>query len=166
MTKQQYKIHIAYINTSGTLVPGGIYEEGTFDLAEARKKSLVTLANIDFEKSTQHPDVIPVFKFNQTDEIPKVEIKATTETVTIKPLKINSATVKEIEALKYVSKKTAEQVVEARKTKSFSTYGELDKLVPLKGKNWQDISNLDFEDVVGHTTENSIQYSEGLYPLS
>lgn len=166
--KRQYKVHIAYVNSNGSIVPAGVHEEGTFDLAEARYKSIVTMLDVEVKQTTTKVDEMPVHKFNEdSTELASVDMTQEVKTVKHDFLKINSADVNTITGLKYVSKKNAEEVVRLREEKPFESYGDLNTRVPLKfNRVWEDITPIDFEEVVGHNTDNSIYLSEGIVPLN
>lgn len=167
-SKRQYKVHVAYVNANGTIIPAGIHEEGTFDLGEARYKSIVTMLDVEVKQTTTKVDEMPVHKFNESStELTSVDMTAEVKTIKHDFLKINSADVNTITALKYVSKKNAEDVVRLRAAQSFESYADLNARVPLKfNRVWEDITPIDFEQVVGHKTDNSIYLSEGIVPLN
>lgn len=145
-----YTIHQSYINTNGALVPSGEYEENTFDLAEARAKSIVTLYIGSVEKKEiEKPDTISLQKFNTDSDFKVTRIESTSTIKQIQYIRINSVEFEAINAIKYVSKKDAEKVITLRKEKRFQDYEDLNKRVPLAmGRKWEDLTALDFEYVV------------------
>lgn len=167
-SKRQYKINLAYITSDGSRIEAGIYEEGTFDLAEARKKSIVTLLDVNIPIKVSQADTMDVQKFNDdSTELSPVTVEAKLQTVKHETLKINSEASSTIEKLKYVSKKNADDVVKQREIKRFESYNDLNNRVPLKfNRSWEDIVAIDFEEIVEHSTENAIYYSEGVHPLN
>jgi DNA uptake protein ComE-like DNA-binding protein len=160
----KYKLHTAYVNFHGTVVPAGVHDEKDIDLAEARRKSIVTLADIEIPtKKVPEVDKVVEKKFSATPDnsfdITEKVLEPVTETVVKESLKINSATLEEIAALKYIGKITANKVVAERAKERFTTEMELDKRVPLKGgRHWQDIFDIDFETVVPYSNDNAIKY--------
>lgn len=157
-----YKIHLPYIDSYGTLINAGIYEQGSFDLAEARYKSFVTLENASVEAVSTPVQTGTTLHFNPTQNtvVPLV-IEAQVSTVVVPKLKINSCSKDELTSLKYVGTKTATEVLLKRKEALFTSIADLDNRVPLKGKSWEDITAIDFEEDTTPkvTTANSIFYA-------
>lgn len=165
---KKYKIHLNYVTSNGQVVKAGIYEEGTFDLAEARHRSVVTLTDIEPKTTvTDNIDDLPVTTFNNdSTEVKNIKVSSQVTTTKIDFLKINSAPLDTIAALKYVSKKNAEDVVRLRADKPFVSYSDLNKRVPLKfSRIWEDLTPIDFEESISHDSKNSLYFSEGLLPL-
>lgn len=165
MTKQ-YRVHIAYINTHGALVPEGIYGETEFDLAEARHKSIVTAFDVDIHFKEIEDSTVKVQKFNQHSSsfnLVDLQTKLTTKVPVL--LQINSCKLEDLVKVKYVSKKAAEDVVKLRQEQRFSNYVDLNRRVPLKfGRVWEDIVPIDFEPMNEINNDNTIRFSDGINP--
>lgn len=156
-----YKIHIAYVTTNGTVVTPGIYKDTEFDLAEARNKSIVTLENTSVEvETTPVVDDIPLVKLEPiVSDISTIELKAVVSNVKATPVKINTAKESDLVALKHIGVKIAKKVIAERAVSKFVSYDDLDKRVPLTGgKKWQDITYLDFELPTELKTENILRF--------
>lgn len=154
----KYKVHYAYINIKGQTIPAGVYEEEQLDLAEARNKTILTLYDIpDQVKVEKVSDDIGVKVFNPRvandfDGIKELKLEQEQSKVEKTAIKINSAHEDLIAAIKYVSQKTAKQVVELRAEKPFVSYVDLDERVPLKfNRKWQDLANIEFDYSKGDT---------------
>jgi DNA uptake protein ComE-like DNA-binding protein len=159
-----YKIHIPYLSSSGKTYMAGNYEEGTFDLSEARTKSFVTLVDVEVATESKPTDNLHTQKFNdESAELPIFEIEPEVSVNTFSTLKINSADIKDIEGLKYVSKKTAEAVIAERGVSKFSSYEDLNTRIKLKlGRKWEDITIIDFElpdNAIEVTNYNTLTFS-------
>jgi hypothetical protein len=142
MTKRIYKIHPAYIDYQGKVVISGEYDETQIDVSEARLKSNCTLMNgHEFTKVlTLTPPQTTVFGAATVKEM----FGTITQTV-VEKIKVNTATLEQLTAIKFIGKATANKVIESRGEKRFNSYAELNSLVPLKGKMWEDIIVADFE---------------------
>lgn len=158
----EYKVQIGFITSDNEVIKPGIYKSSDIDLAEARKKSIVTAVNANnFIASSPNPDdTIEVKQFySQPQDIDTKIIQPTIEIKKINAIKINSADIKEIESIKFVGKKTAEAVIKNREDKPFANYIDLDTRVPLRGnRKWQDIAALDFEFKFKTTLMNTVEF--------
>jgi DNA uptake protein ComE-like DNA-binding protein len=139
---RKYRIFPAYLNSSGFLVPEGIYNETEIDLDEARAKSTAILVNASDFQSVQPTTAAPDINFIASNDVSFQNIPTI---VSVKKLKINSAPASEIEALKFVGKVATQKITEARKDAKIVSYSQLDKIAPLKSKKWEDIAVIDFE---------------------
>jgi DNA uptake protein ComE-like DNA-binding protein len=139
---RKYRIHPAYINGQGFVVPSGEYLETEIDVNEARLKSTVVLTNASEFQETKAE---PVATINEMVPTGDVIFQNVTTVATTKPLKINTAPVEDIAAIKFVGKVQAAKIVAARDNAKIEKYEDLDKIAPIKYKKWQDIAVIDFE---------------------
>lgn len=175
----KYKVHTTYINVNGVLVCAGIYNETDIDLAEARKKSIITSHDIEDSvntiKSTENINIDSIDKiglqiitdnssdtYKKTeDNIKLIELEPSTTVTTVEKLKINLIEEKEFieKKIKYVGKATVAKVIKERSTQEFSSYLDLDTRVPLSlGKTWENTVAVDFTKKV-ITSSNTIVYT-------
>lgn len=144
----QYKVHIAYYNADGQLILPGIYSEKELDLNVARGKSIVTAvdANVTVTTtSTEHneiPTVTMKLGFSNEDELGSYTVKPTEKIVKVERIQINYVDADQLEKIRGVGKATAAKIIANR---PFLSYDDLDKRVPIKNKEWQDIALLDFK---------------------
>lgn len=158
----KYKVHTSYIDTTGSVVPAGEYDETQIDLAIARARSLVTLASANVK-------VTETNSYKATDiyvdpvvnpEVKVVNMNPTMTTTTVEKIKINSANKDTLLEIKYVGKAMADKVIQARSTQRFDTYAELNSRVPLpKNVKWEDVSVIDFEPIKVNTNENTLIFN-------
>lgn len=154
---KQYKVHIAYIRATGEIIRPGIYNEDEIDHAEALARSYVTDISTDsfvgagLVKEKEDNPVKDVQLTSDakviTDqaEIKEITLGKTVE-VDVEGFKINTASITAIIELKYVGKKTADKVVNARKTQPFASYEDLDTRVPLPAsRKWRDVIYMNFD---------------------
>ena len=139
---RKYRIFPAYLNSSGFLVPEGVYDETEIDIIEARQKSTAILINASDFQNIQPTTAAPDINFIASNDVSFQNIPVI---VSVKKLKINSCEPSEIEALKFVGKVATQKIVEARKDAKIETYSQLDRIAPLKSKKWEDIAVIDFE---------------------
>jgi DNA uptake protein ComE-like DNA-binding protein len=149
---KQFKVHVGFITSNGVIIRPGIYDDGTFDVAEARRRSYITEVNgTDIQVPVEHKasdNVITDIKFEpvkNADAIELIDIRTKPTENQIKPVDINKATETEIIGLAYVGKKTAQKVIALRKEVPFTDYQDLDKRVPLTSKSWEDVGYILFE---------------------
>lgn len=149
----KYKVHIGFITSDGVTIRPGEYEGTEFDMAEARRRSYVTpiadgsavIPTVKIERKVTD-DVLTRIDIGQNSgDLPTVTLSQPTTLLVAEGFKINTETEKELVNLKYVGKKAAKKVIEAREESWFEGYSELNKRVPLYGgKVWEDVAYIDF----------------------
>jgi len=161
----KYKVHTAYINNNGTIIPIGVYDESEIDVTEARYKSLITLADIELETTIRNREDLIIIKniknpsYEEGKDFNEIKLEPKIEIVEVKRIDINKAIEDTIASIKYVSKTTAKKVIAERNIKPFTSYVDLDRRVPLSfSKKWQDVSALVF--TVDETIEPSREYTQ------
>lgn len=149
---KQYKVHVGFITSDGVILRPGIYDDGTFDVAEARRRSYITEVNaVEIEVPVEHKpsdNVVEEIKFNpvtNSDAIELIDIRTKPIENQVKPVNINKATETDIIGLKFVGKKTAQKVISLRKNEPFTSYQDLDERVPLTSKSWEEVGYLVFD---------------------
>ena len=154
------KVYVGYITSEGQSVAPGIYDVSKIDMADAQKKSIVTYVDSDVTALITEVPVIPTIQVQSSSmgmDYNMVMEPALT-TVKVEKLKINSAPVEKISALKYVSAKTAESIVTERAIKPFDSYADINSRVPLKSNRlWELLAPLDFE--INFAVEDSMSLS-------
>lgn len=158
---KEYQVHVAFISANGVIFRPGIYSETEIDVAEARRRSYITLIRSG-KSSKVEANTKKIDKDNKGDDKVKevkivadnpkednIDLKTVEATVIDEPLlkfKVNYANLQEFIDLKYVGKKTGEKAIRERKTKYFTDYQDLNARVPLHGTNhWEDVTLIDFE---------------------
>lgn len=154
------QVYVGYITSDGQSVIPGIYDISKIDMAEAQKKSIVTYVGSDVSALITEVPVIPTIQAQSSSMGMdyNLVIEPALTTVTVEKLKINTAPVEKISALKYVSAKTAETIVAERAIKPFDSYADINSRVPLKAnKLWELLAPLDFE--INFAVEDSMSLS-------
>lgn len=150
----KYKVHIGFITSDGVTIRPGEYEGTEFDMAEARRRSYVTsivpggaatVPTVKIEEKIPDDILTKINLGQNSGDLPTITLGQTTTLLVAEGFKINYATETEIVNLKYVGKKAAKKVIEAREVKWFDSYSELNKRAPLYGgKIWEDAAFIDF----------------------
>lgn len=146
----KYKVHIGFVTSDGVTIPPGEYTGVEFDMAEARRRSYVTTI-ISGKSPTVKIEKVPedtltkVTIGKNSGDLPTIDLEQTSTVLSVEGFKVNYATESELINLKYVGKKAAKKVIEARKESWFVEYFDLNKRVPLHGgKRWEDVAFIDF----------------------
>jgi DNA uptake protein ComE-like DNA-binding protein len=157
----RYRIHTAYVSSSGALVPQGVYDADEISLIEARQRSIVTNEDAALVVTNEiTPLAMPVVQLgtdnDSLDLVPEV-----TQT-TVDTIDINKINKTDLIALKYVGTKTATAVLTQRNVKSFTGYLDLNKRAPLpRNRKWEDAHNIKFDVVeVFDNTSLGLQVTE------
>lgn len=148
----KYKVHMAYVSSNNGLITAGVYDENELDIAEARRRSVVTAHTEALEKedtvlTTEKP------LFNNKSDIITLEPEVVLTKLPV--VDINKATMPELLELKYIGTKKADLIVKYR---PFTAYEDLNNSVPLPNKKkWEDVFNVRFT-----VTEKVTNQSQGL----
>lgn len=146
---KRYKLHQSYNDSTGKYIAAGEYDENQIDVAEARYRSIITQVSSNIQvEDVKQPDTINIVDLSQDDPtgVKTVKIEPKKTQTKVKTIKINKASVDDIAALKYVSKKQAELVEKLRSESKFESYNDINERIPLGfNRKWEDISALDFE---------------------
>ncbi|MGL5923674.1 hypothetical protein [Chroococcidiopsis sp.] len=159
-----YKVHVPFVSQTGEIVQAGNYEEGMIDLAYARSRSIVTTGSDVPE--TVKPKPVPSdirsepFVLQGLDNGGYVvRITPAVQEVKIDRLKINSASIEALKAIKSIGKAIATKVVTLRSEQRFDGYHDLNRRVPLsKGRKWEDVTPIDFEYSVPVNNTNNLRF--------
>lgn len=158
---KKYTVHTSYINSQGVIIRQGVYSEDEIDVAEARRRSYISLVGTSAPIEQEVPKLKedPVAQINidnvnhtgikNNDDIAVIKIDTTSEEVVSKnkpvPFKPNTASLSAYIKLPYVGKKTAENAIQARNQAPFLSYQDMDRRVPLsKNRMWEDVAPMDF----------------------
>lgn len=148
-----YRVHVGFITSNGVVVKPGVYPESELDIAEASRRSYVTVAlNLVPDAADITVDKVESIEIKQSggrianSDIAVVKLDA--EVTSVRPVEIyiNTADVKTIVDLKFVGQKTASRVINERQLAVFESYKDLNKRVPLgAGKKWEAVAHIKFE---------------------
>lgn len=153
MEIKRYRVLIGYVSYTGEVIQPGEYTNLQIDLAEARNKSMVvdvdSNVKLDID-SGLHQNTIRDIKltsssYKDVDAIGEIKLEPVIQHIQVNTVKINSASLEELTALKFVAEKTASLVIKEREKSHFTNYIDLNKRVPLRGRRkWEDIAVIDF----------------------
>lgn len=161
-----YRVHVAYIASTGEIIKKGVYAEASIDVAEASRRSYITPElNHVHEPSDATVDKVTDITVKQSgpargsDDIKDIKLEAAVNPSNPKSVSINLITKTAIVDLKYVGEKTALKVITEREKCGFESYEDLNKRVPLSAnKKWETVAYMVFEAIDGRQTSSKPAY--------